>query len=948
VSDHLDENTLFELAEGLLADEALAEIEAHLDDCGLCRAALADVARTEVDCHSSERDFATFPLIDDAHYLLGREFARGGMGRIRLARDLRLGRLVALKETILAGPEAIARFEREARITARLQHPSIVNVHEVGVRRSGERFFSMTRLEGRSLDAVVAGAHSLEARLALLPNVLAVADAMAFAHSRGIIHRDLKPKNVLVGVFGETVLIDWGLAKDLAGEGPEEALTARASADDETAAGVVVGTPAYMPPEQALGLPVDARADVYSLGAIIDHVLSGKPAYERTSALDTLEAVKKGPPLPLRERQPGVPADLLAIVERAMARQPSDRYPTAGELADDLRRYQTGQLVGAHQYSLGQLLRRWVLRHRRPLVVAAVAASVMAVGGAVAVERIIEAQRVAEAARARAETSRADAEALLSFMLNDLPTKLTPLGRLDVLDDVARKTVAYYDAQTEPADDRALGEQAVARRQLAAVLFAQGRHDAALVQDRVSLQLAQTLRARHPESDPARHEVAVAQLAVADVLLQKGDTAGALAASQAALTLEAARAEQHPLDEDAQLALGLTQRRVGEVLRWRDGAAALPHFETSLRLMKALADRHPGADAAQGQLSTALWKRGQALLAQGASKEALGDLREAVTLDEQRVANDPGNTLSQRDLSVSEEMLADALRTTGEVGGAMVHYRAALARRQVLVNHDETNVQLELELSRAQNKLGDLLTAQGDAAAALLEYRAARTAQARRGKTDLVTLHSLSSSDIWIGNALLTMKDSTGALASYRSALELGRAAVEGERSNIEWQRDLSIAHNKLGSLLLAQGEPAPALEQYLAAQAIRAELERQDPSNTERLRDSAFSHEMVGDALVATGDMPGALLEYRAELDTVTALLERDPRNTDRQSDVADAHEKRGDALAQSGDRVAALNEYTTALSMREALAAQEPQNQERRELAEAIAKKVRHLAPK
>src|ERR1043165_3276014 len=155
------------------------------------------------------------PLVSAAHYRADREIARGGMGRIVAAEDQRLGRAVALKELLTPVPEQLGRFQREALITARLQHPGIVPVYEAGRWPSGEPFFAMKMVSGRPLDKEIAERRSLSERLELLPRIAAACDAIAYAHSQRIIHRDLKPGNILIGEFGETVVIDWGLAKNL-------------------------------------------------------------------------------------------------------------------------------------------------------------------------------------------------------------------------------------------------------------------------------------------------------------------------------------------------------------------------------------------------------------------------------------------------------------------------------------------------------------------------------------------------------------------------------------------------------------------------------------------------------------------------------------------------------------------------------------------------------------
>jgi WD40 repeat protein/tRNA A-37 threonylcarbamoyl transferase component Bud32 len=351
----------------------------------------------------------TLPTAPDGHYDLGDEHARGGLGRIVRSRDRRLDRTVAIKQLIRGTPINRARFAREARITARLQHPGVVPIYEAGVWPSGQQFYAMRLVEGRPLSAAIDDATSLTERMALLSRVLVVAETMAYAHSRGVIHRDLKPSNVLVGEYGETVVIDWGIAKELGETDAELDAPVAMPALDLTVVGQVMGTPWYMAPEQARGEPTDERSDVYALGAILYHVLAGAPPH--AEAAKVVETVAAGtPPPPLAVRAPGVAPDLVAIVDKALAASPQARYPSAAELAADLERYLNGQLVSVHRYGLAALVGRWVARHRAAVAIAALAAVVLVVGGVISVRNIVSAR---DEARRNASALSAQRDALI-------------------------------------------------------------------------------------------------------------------------------------------------------------------------------------------------------------------------------------------------------------------------------------------------------------------------------------------------------------------------------------------------------------------------------------------------------------------------------------------------------------------------------------------------------
>jgi len=355
----------------------------------------------------------------------------GGMGRVVVVHDRRLARDVALKEVApQADPRAAAaleaRLEREASITARLEHPSIVPIYGAGRRPDGTLYYTMRVVRGRSLADEAREADEEARRGRLLRHVLAAAQALAWAHRHGVVHRDLKPANIMVGELGETQVVDWGLARLVGDTGSDAAAVGPAPASDDgalTAHGAVVGTPHYMSPEQAMGQPADARADVWALGFVLYEVATGRPARPTPSASEALALARTGEPrLALGE----LPPDLGAIVARATALRLEGRYPDAKALADDLAAWLDGRRVAAHRYSTWQLVRRVVVAWRVPLGVAAVALVALAVAIGVGFsntaaerDRAAAAERSARAALARAERDLGRAQVAHARALTD-------------------------------------------------------------------------------------------------------------------------------------------------------------------------------------------------------------------------------------------------------------------------------------------------------------------------------------------------------------------------------------------------------------------------------------------------------------------------------------------------------------------------------------------------
>ncbi len=279
---------------------------------------------------------AGMPDLTGTRYVLIAPMGRGGLGTVSRARDRELDRPVALKVLHLlpGAAQAEARLLREARVIARLEHPGIVPVHDSGVLPDGRLYYAMKLVRGRRLDEYV---RRPAAWTECLPIFQKVCDAVAFAHAHGVLHRDLKPQNIMLGAFGDVLVMDWGLAK---------------MRDKETQPGVVMGTPGYMAPEQALGeADVDERADVYALGALLYFLLTG-------------QAPGATPLLPPRGLDRSIPRPLEAVCLKALAAERGDRYAGVPELADDVARFLAGRRVRAYPESALDAVRRLARRYR--------------------------------------------------------------------------------------------------------------------------------------------------------------------------------------------------------------------------------------------------------------------------------------------------------------------------------------------------------------------------------------------------------------------------------------------------------------------------------------------------------------------------------------------------------------------------------------------------------
>ncbi len=474
-----------------------------------------------------EEQVCALGVEDAERYTLVRLHGEGGVGRVWLARDEKLGREVALKElnpTKALEASAQFRFVDEARVTGQLQHPGIVPVYELSRRLLDQRpFYTMRFLQGQTLTEAVDDYHKL--RLAgkssalelreLLGAFLAVCQVIAYAHSRGVLHRDLKGQNIVMGDFGEVMVLDWGLAKVIgqdssvqpstnASDGPGRLSLTRDDSEEKTMEGSVLGTPGYMSPEQAEGRlkELDQRTDVYGLGAILYHVLTGEAPFTGATASSILARVIQEPPTPPRRHVVTVAPELEAICLKCLSKKPSDRYLSASELANDIRNYLADEPVTAYSEPWTRRIRRWLGQHRTFATAAAATLLVATVSLAIAAILLGAANDREAKARAEAEahfqTARDAVDQFFNKVGDDPRLKAHGLERLR--QDLLKQAQSYYekfviDPSTRPSVE---AERGLTYLQLARITAELGQTAEAIPLAKKARTIFETLARDHP------------------------------------------------------------------------------------------------------------------------------------------------------------------------------------------------------------------------------------------------------------------------------------------------------------------------------------------------------------------------------------------------------------------------------------------------------------------
>jgi eukaryotic-like serine/threonine-protein kinase len=748
------------------------------------------------------------------HIRVTQVIGQGGMGDVYGGYDEKLERKVALKvlnDDQRLDDEARERLLREARALSKLDHPNICRIHDYIETRDLD-LLVLEYIDGKTLhDAMQEGMTHHE----MLRISIAIADVLVQAHRAGIVHRDLKPENVMLTTTGEVKVLDFGLARWLhrtKGKSSDRHVAIRSSTtvravgdiaetrtfsfDDApsepgarrdflaTAVGITLGTPLFMSPEQARGESLTPASDMFSFGLLLQSLFTGEdPHPMNLTAREVILRVARGETQPVK----GAPRDVTALINRLKQFAPADR-PTAIETAERLR------FLNAKPQRLARQ---------------AIAAAIVLVALLGAWRYTVDLKReraAAERAQADAVKGRTQAENLIEFMLGDLRKKLEPVGRLDILEDAAQRSLAYFTALNV---------------------------DALSVSD-----LTRNARALHH---------------LGNVRLDQGKPEDAMLAFQRSLVLADAAARRAPQDPDAQLAVGTSHFWIGDAYR-RDAdlRRALHHWTQYMRVGERLATSYPDSDEYRLERAYGHSNVATLLETQGDLSGALAHNRVTMAIKKARLDAQPDDAERRNEYAITLNKVGFVLQQLGDLPGALDHFQREFAIVSALASNDPTNATYKRAAATSRSYIGGVLESLGRDDDAIAQRVAQLSSERQLHESDRTNVN-------WQRNLALT---ATRLADLLRRRGELGRAAAllaEGEAlmrdlvarpgARPTWRRDLAVIRMAVSRVELASGRAAAALNAANDAIRLLEAPPAQDPVWTRFLAEANL---VSGDALAA------------------------------------------------------------------------------------------------
>ncbi len=826
--------------------------------------------------------------------------ARGALGEVFVAEDEEFHREVALKriqKRYADDADSRRRFLLEAEVTGRLEHPGIVPAYGLTADERGQPCYAMRLVQGETLQEAIRrfheadrpgrdeGARGLELRQ-LLNRFVAVCNAVAYAHSRGIVHRDLKPANVMLGRYGETLVVDWGLARAIARDeaarasGEQTLAPSGDSGAGATQLGQAVGTPAFMPPEQAEGRwdRVGPASDIYSLGATLYCLLTGAPPFLGGSA-EVLERVKRGDFPPPHERKKGVPGALAAVCLKAMARAPEQRYATVLDLAADVEHWLGDEPVSAWREPRRARLGRWARRHR--VLVSGGAALLLAVAASLAVVTTLTG-----AAYEREHLAKKEAEENFDLARQAVEKYLTEVSENDLLNKpgleplrkkLLQAALEYHRKFIEKRrdDPRVRAELGHAYHRLAGITAALGSQKEAIALYGRALAVRQELAAAGPADRARRDDLAKSYHGLGNACRAVNRTAEALAAYREALALREGLARDQPDVPAYRNDLAASHTSLGhlhsDTARYAEATAA---YRRALALRERLAAAHPTEAAYRQNLATTHTHLAIVFAALSQMGRAEAEHGKALAIRQALSRHHPDVPDYQSDLARSHTLLGDVYWYTGRLTEAEAAYNRALPLRERLAHDHPAVPDYQGDLARTYSDLSDVYKEAGrfvPSRDARLRALAIREKLARDhldvpDYQDAVagTYHSLG----WFYHNFGQLARSR---AAYEKAIALREPLVRVHPHLPTYQASLAWDYNNLGLVFQDAGQPARSEATQRTALALKQKLAAAHPDVPDYRYSLAVSYLNLG-WLFLNIDQPEKAL---AELQTMVAIDE-------------------------------------------------------------------------
>lgn len=736
-----------------------------------------------------------------SHYRVISKLGAGGMGEVWVGIDETLRRKVAMKairKDRRLDRLAKTRFLREARILSQLDHPNICRVYDY-IDSETRDWLVLELIDGDTLRAAIARGMTAAERLRV---ALAIADVLVAMHAAGVMHRDLKPTNVMLTPRGEPKVLDFGLsAVGAAPESDEEpAGTGSGSSIDlgvplmHSAPGTMVGTLAYMSPEQMAGDPATTASDMCAFGIVLEEMY-------------TAHAPQGAAPYPLgTPSPPPVPRAIKTLIERLRATAPAQR-PTAIDALTSLR-----AIADAPK------------RRRRQLLAAA--AITIAIAGALKYTWDLSRERTAAiAARDEADRRRQQAESLIGFMVGDLRTRLTAVGRLEILDDVGKKALEYFDAVPGAT---LTGEELFRRSQTMQQLgqVRQARADAAAAKAayQESLALAEQVVKSDPNNAKWQLGLGSSHFYVGEMMRRAGDLDGALAHFRDYQDIARKLVERDPGNAEFKLELSYGYSNVAAIL---SGQGKLDEARRQLELTRdiqtEIARIRPDDTAIQTSRANNFDRLGVMLVRLGKLNEAVESFRNELEIYQRLVDRDPSNTQFRRRMPTAYAFYAQALRVTGDDAGAEAAYLKSHTVAAELAQHDPANADWQRELALAEMNVGIASLSAGRTAQAAANFQSSiRIWQQRMERNrDLARRSDLSAGEAHLAEALLARGDTSGARRHGDLAVEAIDEQTVQTSEDPRVRRLLGFALNVRGAARYAAGDRAGAREDWQRVVAL-------------------------------------------------------------------------------------------------------------------------------